>query len=286
MFDARRIQSILNAATQTFGQSFEHIAFHAFDDNHMPVGAPLTAEEYVRWLTGAYEHADPATVRSISTQYDAAITSARNSPGILPDALANLILSGEIFHALLDGSTHQVDIPHVPQPAQPHTDGHAIESHEALEHMRDQVMQELGITQTTLSPTELQNIIATLLEKHKKEIDAKSALSRESKDEELKKIQGHLAQQSIILQSINARLGTQMDGESASTSAPTTTIGMPTEEHLAQLKENIARAIEASKQVKNNVTALDQSSQHIQHIATHIQIVEQLLHMIQEEAQN
>lgn len=294
MTDMQRFSSVLDRAQQTFGRSFDGIPFHAVDDNHMPVGAPLSANEYVAWLVRTYAGQSRATVQSIARQYDAAITSARQSPGILPEALATLLLSGEVFHYLAQEEGEQLqDVPlsqtvSSAQPQSLQTDSRPQKAEkstddEQLHVLRSRIIQELGYTDES-SLEEIEQGIEERIQKHQEELRAQH-LSPEMEEQELRTFQATTRHQLATLRSIEARLPREQRQTVSieKERSASTMLTDPTSEHLDALKEEEARLVQEVERFEHDLENIHSSSQRIQHIRTQIQIVEQLLHIIEDE---
>lgn len=308
MFDA---ETIVHTAEQSFGHPFETMAFHAYDDNQMPIGAPLHALDYAHWLNTTYSGQPIETLRSISNQYDVAIQSAKNSPGILPEALGNLVLSGAVFHALTQGSAERAATP-VPTSnlsssaryTEPPTSGStpvstinrpetaaydaAQEEKNTLLRLRDELIESLHIPSPYMNHEELVAHIKSMVEEKKKVLTIEHAqhrMSQEGMDEEIQKLQRSLMQKALQLQSINARMG---DNEVADTRTPeaqnpSKITPLPNTESLDALRAEEQKLITEIQHLDSAVQHSSLREQQLRRIQTHIQIVEQLLQIIREE---
>ncbi|MCW1929867.1 MAG: hypothetical protein KIH62_000960 [Candidatus Kerfeldbacteria bacterium] len=285
MLNQGSFPSILSQAENSFGRSFDTVIFHAFDENQMPTGAPLSAMQYIEWLATTYATQSVEMLRSITAQYTSAIESAKNSPGILPEALANLIVSGAVFEALLHDVAHN----------KPAAIAQAIEKeggstqqvatlneaeNDQLKLLRDNALQALHLKDdATLEEAATQ--IETLVQQHAAEIAMNSRLSEEARRQDIKNYQARLRQHLFTLRSIEARLGnTKSLAEPRHADTPPIA---PNTQHLSQLKAQEEKLLQESQELEKNVASVSSNSQHLQHIKTQIQIVEQLLQIIKEE---
>lgn len=282
MLSQDTFSSILSRAEKSFGRPFESVVFHAFDENQMPTGAPLSATQYIEWLARTYTGQPLNVLQSITSQYSAAIESAKHSPGILPEALANLIVSGAVFEALMHEAEHSEPLPpkpaehveeHIQQPIQPAKNDERTQ----LEELRSQIMRELELDDNASLDT-IDGHIEELISKKRAELSTNPRLSEGSREQEIKNYRTHLRQKTFALQSIYARLGIHEHAPEAA-AVPQA----PTSHHLSELKAEEEKLLKESEELEKNISQVSPTSQRLQHVQTQIQIVEQLLKIIEEE---